>query len=47
MTLFLRDASSTTYDSLLTVQGSLDGAYTCEVANDRGSRAMNVTVTGM
>jgi len=43
----LKNAVSTTYNSLLTVQGSLEGEYSCAVANDRGSNSATLTVVGM
>ena len=43
----LKNATSTTYNSLLTVQGSLEGEYSCTVANDRGSHSADLNVVGM
>ena len=41
----LRDALSTTYDNLLTVNGSLPGLYNCTAANERGSQSNTLDVT--
>ena len=46
MSQVLRNATSTTYNNLLTVQGSREGEYSCTVSNDRGSLSANFSVVG-
>lgn len=42
----LRDAVSSTYYNILTVNGASVGQYSCSVANDRGTNSANITVNG-
>ena len=46
MSQVLRNATSTIYNNLLTVQGSQEGEYSCTVSNDRGSLSANFSVVG-